>query len=104
MINIIILENGNLEMTAEVCCQEAIKRLKSIQTIATESLFISEFLGSDNTSNEKEYTQIYPEDCGALTDATLITDGESIYGDMSYQVKSFLETLAAGGTVIWTKG
>ena len=104
MISIIILENGNLEMTAEVCCQKAIKRLNYIQTIDTDSLFISEFLGSDNTSNEKEYDQIYPEDCGALTNATLITDGTDVWGDMDYQVKSFLETLSTGGTVIWTKG
>ena len=104
MINIIVLKNGNLEMTAEVCCREAIKRLGNLQQSGNESVFVSEFLGSDNTSNEKEYTEVAPEDCGALTSATLISDGRNIYGDMDYQVNSFLETLAAGGKVIWTKG
>lgn len=48
---------------------------------------------------------IKPESVGALTSAPLIIgpDGK-VYGYMEYQVRSFLEELAAGRPVVWIKG
>jgi hypothetical protein len=53
---------------------------------------------------EQGFEIVNPEDVGALTSATLISDGTDIYGDMQYAVKSFLEELSLGNTVTWTKG
>lgn len=50
------------------------------------------------------YTEIKPEDCGALTSAPLITDGKDVWGYMDYQVKSFLEELLDWKTITWQKG
>jgi hypothetical protein len=51
-----------------------------------------------------EFEIVSPESCGALTAATLISDGKNIYGDMEYQVRSFIADLTAGREVFWTKG
>lgn len=40
----------------------------------------------------------------ACCTAPAISYGEEIYGYMDYQVKSFLEELAAGREVVWKKG
>ena len=53
---------------------------------------------------EVEFETVTPESCGALTAATLISDGENIYGDMEYAVRSFIADLTAGREVFWTKG
>ena len=50
------------------------------------------------------YTEINPEDCGALTSAPLITDGKDVWGYMEYQVQSFLKELLDGKTITWQKG
>ena len=97
-MNIQFLTNGNLEMSATKKEQRAIKKIGEIQSIAAEGTFVEKFLKPIG------YEQILPENCGALTSATLITDGKDVWGDMSYQVQSFLEELANGKTVIWTKG
>ena len=97
-MNIQFLTNGNLEMSATKKERQAIKQLEEIQSIAAEGTFIEKFLKPIG------YEQILPVNCGALTSATLITNGKDIWGDMSYQIQSFLENLANGKSVIWTKG
>ena len=90
---------GNLLLTADCIEQDEIASLlKSASSeIAAEAIFVVEML-PDN------FEQVQPEDVGALTGATIVSDGENVYGDMSYQVQSFLEELAAGGTVSFQKG
>ena len=104
-MNIKTLPNGNLEMTADVNEREDIKDLlrTSSSPLQAEAFFIDDFL-FDPMGDGKIYEQVAPESCNALTDATLITDGKDVWGDMQYMVQSFLETLANGGTVTWTKG
>ena len=76
-----------------------IKSIGELGTSASENRFIAEFL------KPYGYTQIKPEDCGALTDAPLITDGKgNVWGFMNYQVQAFLIELVAGNTILWQKG
>lgn len=93
-------------MSAEKQTQEAIKRCQQLSSseCQAEALFISELLGSSNTSNEKEYTQVQPEDVGALTSAPLISDGVNVYGFMDYCLVNPLDELAAGKKIVWQKG
>lgn len=96
-MNIKKLPNGNLEITIHQLEQNALKPVgKRLQTSSYERKFIGTFL------QPKGYRQIKPEECGALTDAPLITDGQEVWGYMDYQVKSFLEELAAGLAKWWT--
>jgi len=101
MINIVTLPNGNLEMSLTSAGLAKFKHdfaTVRLVTSAMELVFIRRWL------RPMGYEAIKPEDCGALTAASLITKGGDVWGDMSYQVQAFLETLHSGGTVIWTKG
>lgn len=98
-MNIQLLMNGNLEMSATKKEQKALKRVKFPNSMQAENEFIEKYLVPMG------YKKILPEECGALTDATLITDSnESVWGDMNYQISSFIGILTGGGTVTWTKG
>lgn len=96
-----LMMNGDLEMSLT---KNEIREFKrqfkhlNIQTSTMERVFVFDWL------NPLGYKYVKPEDCGALTSATLIADGKEVWGDMQYQVKSFMETLRDGGTVTWTKG
>ena len=93
-----ILTNGNLEMSASPAMQTSIKEIEEPQSLAAEGSFIQDVL------EKWGYTEILPEHCGALTNAPLITDGKNVWGYMDYQISSFLEKLAAGEKTIWQKG
>jgi hypothetical protein len=97
-MNIQLCMNGNLEMTLNKKEQKKrrAKYLKTGHTIVAEQEFIRTHL--------PQYQPIKPEDCGALTDAPLITDGKSVWGYMDYQVKSFINELLDGKTITWQKG
>ncbi len=99
-MKIIRLINGNLEMSLEKDLPRFKKDFSPVQLgkSAIESIFIRKWL------EPLGYSEIKPEDCGALTSASLITDGKDVWGDMQYQVASFLENLANGKTVVWQKG
>ena len=94
------LSNGNLAMSVA----DDMPRFQqdfapvNLKTSRIESVFITRYLVPLG------FKEIKPEECGALTDAPLITDGQDVWGYMSYQVSAFLEHLAAGRTVIWQKG
>ena len=96
-MNIQLLLNGNLEMFFD---EDDIPLLKEQfgDSINAESEFVRQYL------EPRGYTEIQPEQCGALTSATLITDGKDVWGDMQYQVQSFIEELIKGNKVIWFKG
>ncbi len=98
-MNITKLINGNLKLQAsDELEQRAIGRMRNIQLATTEARFVKRFL------RQYGYKTIKPEECGALTDATLITDGDQVWGDMNYQVFSFMELLIRGEAVIWQRG
>ena len=97
-MNIQTLFNGDLEMTATKKEQKAIKRIEHPSSQDAESKFVAKYL------NPLGYKETYPETHGCLTAATLITDGKNVWGNMDYQINSFIETLMNGGTVTWTKG
>lgn len=88
-----------LEMTADHLERDDIARLISEfdSPLTAESFFIAEFL-------DGEFEQVAPEEVGALTSAPLISDGETVYGYMDYQVHSLLEELRDGKTVRWQAG
>lgn len=91
--------NGNLEMSLNKKERRNMaKQYPKSQrgTIGAEQHFIRTHLS--------QYQPIKPEDCGALTDAPLVTDGKSVWGYMDYQVKSFIEELLDGKTITWQKG
>lgn len=90
--------NGDLEMKLNKKEQKKLraKYLNDAGTIVAEQEFIRTHL--------PQYKSIKPEDCGALTDAPLITDGKNVWGYMDYQVKSFLKELIDGNTITWQKG
>lgn len=95
------LKNGNLAMYANNLEKDWIKSIlkdiknRKLNMLQAESKFISEFL--------REYTQVSPEDIGALTSAPLIMKGEDAWGYMDYAIFYFLEELLNGYDVIWTK-
>ena len=105
-MNIQFLFNGNLEMSATKREQSEIKKLRKQTTseIAAETQFIVEFLGGDPMGDGISYEQVAPEEVGALTSAPIISDGDNVYGYMSYAVSNFLEELANGETIVWQKG
>lgn len=90
--------NGNLEMTLNKKERKKMraKYLNDAGTIVAEQEFIRTHLS--------QYQPIKPEDCGALTDAPLITDGKSVWGFMNYQIQSFIQELLDGKTITWQKG
>jgi hypothetical protein len=99
MINIQFLTNGNLEMSIpDKRTRKRVKDMGNLNTLATEQRFVKHYL------EPLGYKEIKPEDCGALTSATLITDGKDVWGDMNYQVYAFLRELVDGNTVTWQKG
>ena len=104
-MTIIREKNGNLSMTAGKSERWQIPYLRKNATseIAAESQFISEYLHNP-MGDGVSYTQIAPEEVGALTAAPIISDGENIWGFMRYAVDNFLEELAAGRTVTWQRG
>jgi hypothetical protein len=98
-MKITTLPNGNLSIQAgNPLEQRAIARMRDKQTALSEARFVKRFL------RHYGFKTIKPEDCGALTSATLIRKGDNVWAFMSYQVESFLETLARGGETIWQKG
>jgi hypothetical protein len=106
-MNIRVLSNGDLEMTADVIEREEIRDMltdcQDVGMIGMESAFISTYLG-DPMGNGKSYEQVAPEEIGALTSAPIISDGDDCYGYMDYQIRNFLDELAAGKSIIWKKG
>ena len=98
-MNITILPNGNLKMqVSDELEKRPIRRMRGFQTFDCETRFVKLFLGQHG------YKTIKPEECGALTSATIITDGKDVWGDMSYQVQSFIQELSAGNPIYWIKG
>ncbi len=97
-MNVTQLPNGNLKITADEKEQKRLKRWTWKATPDTEAKFIRIFL------NPLGFFQIKAEDCGALTGAVLIQKNEDVWGDMNYQVRSFIEDLANGESVTWFKG
>jgi len=94
------LVQGNLRMVAEPSDIEEIQELlndDSKNVLEKESIFITDIL-------KNGFSQISPKECGALTEATLITKDFKVYGDMNYQIESFLEELAKGNPVTWFIG
>lgn len=93
-------------MEADCNEREDIKRLLAdtvLTPISMESIFIAENL-IDPMGDGVDYQQVQPEEVGALTGAPIISDGDNIYGYMQYAVTNFLDELAAGREIIWTKG
>jgi hypothetical protein len=97
-VSIQLLTNGDLEMSLTPANRQWVKsRWPELQTTVSEIFFVQTLL------EPMGYRQILPHECGALTDATLITDGKEVWGDMNYQVLSFLEELVNGNKVFWQK-
>ena len=93
------LPNGDLQMSAgDDLTRRAIARMREPQSADAEARFVKRFLRCYG------YRTIKPEECGALTSATLITDGKDVWGDMTYEWRSFLEALGNGNVVVWKKG
>ena len=104
-MNINVLANGNLQMSANRAEQRRIKQLIKFfggATYGAEAGFLADQLKCHNPP--QRYEQTAPCSVGALTDAPLITDGISVWGYMNYQVSSFLEEMAEGKSTIWQKG
>lgn len=98
-MNIQVLPNGNLKMKIGSLVEKGdISRMKFKQSQNTENRFVKQFL------KQYGYKLIKSEKVGALTDATLITDGKDVWGDMNYQIQSFITELLKGNAVIWYKG
>jgi hypothetical protein len=95
-VTIKVAPNGNLLMTASVEERRRLRRKRWLGTEKAEARWIRQVLPG--------YRQVRPEDVGALTSCALIEQDGQVWGDMDYQVRSFLETLSDGGTVRWTKG
>jgi hypothetical protein len=100
------LLNGNLMMSADSCDRMAIRQLldNSCSVIDAEERFISELLPGYAKEIGMQFTQVRPENVGALTSAPLISDGTNVYGYMDYQVLNFLDELMEGNTIVWQKG
>ena len=81
-------------------------RFQPVELKASEDRYIKARLGSICLRADKvlHLRQVTPEECGALTDAPLITDGKTVWGYMDYQVKSFLKELLEGREIVWQKG
>jgi len=102
------LPNGNLEMKPSGNDSYVIaNRYRPMQAEVSEQRFIKNRLGTVHLHAGDppiHFKSIKPEECGALTSAPLITDGTDVWGFMDYAIKSFLEELAAGNTIVWQKG
>lgn len=81
---------------------------------AREAAFIIDFIGIGSFSraeNGKKYVQCRPEDYACLTDAPMIREyypenpnSPEVWADMNYMRRNFVEALADGDEVLWTKG
>jgi hypothetical protein len=98
------LPNGNLAMSCDSDEQQEIRELFLESNASAEALETSFILGYVLAKGFPYRVATKGERAGCLTEACIITDGKDIWGDMSYETKNFLETLAAEGVVIWTKG
>ena len=97
-MKITILPTGNLKMSiSDEMEKKSINRMKFKQSQNTENNFVKRFLRPHG------YKLIKSENCGALTAATIITDGKDVWADMQYQIQSFIEELLKGNEVIWYK-
>ncbi len=95
-----LTKSGNLKLKLQPHEKSEVKQIRdSAQNpLQAESRFIEDML--------PDYQQVYPEDVGALTSATLIQNKktEEVYGDMDYQVQSFIQALLDGKEVTFTSG
>jgi hypothetical protein len=98
-MNVQLLTNGNLELVPTPETKRMIKALRKTEAneYAVEAAVLTHFL-------HPKYEVTSPASVGALTSATLLTDGKNVYGDMNYQVESFLDTMLMGQSVIFQKG
>ncbi len=98
-MNVQLTFNGNLELVPTPQTKQLIKRLRGVGMgePAIEVAVLTEFL-------RPKYEVTSASSVGALTSATLITDGKSVWGDMNYQVESFLDILLTGHLVTFQKG
>lgn len=67
-------------------------------SITAEQAFVRMWL------EDKGYEEVKPEEVGALTGATCIRKGDEVWGDMNYQVRSFVQDLILGKVVRWQRG
>jgi hypothetical protein len=98
------LPNGNLAMSCNNEEQIEIAQLYLESQSSAQAKETSFILGYVLAKGFPYRVATKGERAGCLTEACIITDGKDIWGDMSYETKNFLETLAAEGVVIWTKG
>jgi hypothetical protein len=104
-MNVQLLTNGNLELIPTEATKKLIKALRKVRSTfnrqlgesAIEVAVLTEFL-------RPLYEVTSPASVGALTSATLITNGVSVWADMNYQVESFLDNMLAGQSVVFQKG
>lgn len=107
-MNVQPLLNGNLELVPTDETKRLIKALRGATYLSR---------GIKRQVNDKaievavlthclnpKYEVTSPASVGALTSATLITDGKDVWADMNYQVESFLDNMLAGQPVIFKKG
>lgn len=101
------LPNGNLEMQARTddagnerreLVELLLRGTDGFCDVSVEADFIARYLVPEG------FEEMKPEDCGALTSATLIARDGQVWADMNYQVEAFIVELAIGRKVIWTKG
>lgn len=99
-MNIQYTFNGNLIMVPEKEDRAAVQHILDWHNnYQGESLAIKKLL------EPLGFHEVAPEDIGALTSAPCIqNDKDECFGYLDYQVKSFLEELAAGRSVEWMKG
>lgn len=94
------LPNGNLEMSLNFAERAywAEQKDSSDYESELENAFIEELSGEG-------FYRAWPEDFGCLTDAPMIqnSDGE-VWGYMNYAVRSFMEELINGESVVWQRG
>lgn len=98
-MNITTMPNGNLRMRCDDVNERADireMREKCSSVISAEGQFICDLLPG--------FTQVQPEDVGALTSAPLIQKGDDVWGFMDYQILDLLEELSSGNEVRWIKG
>ena len=99
-MKISILPNGNLKMECGPVEQKSLKRRGRIENwfneTTSERWFIENFLEPEGFEDLEGKV--------ALCSAPVIGKDGEVWGFMNYCVEAFLETLASGKPVIWTKG
>lgn len=107
-MNVQLLTNGNLELVPTEETKRVISAIRKVSykhggsywklsEKAIEAAVLTHCLNP-------KYEVTSPASVGALTSATLITDGKDVWGDMNYQIESFLDVLLTGNSVTFTKG